>query len=69
MLNGEPVKDCFVKNPLKTLNRHGLIAGTSGTGITKTLPLMVENLSEKRNSNSTCRYHVKSSHEQNGRAK
>lgn len=47
MFNGEPVKDCFVKIPLKTLNRHGLIAGATGTGKTKTLQVMAENLSEK----------------------
>ena len=30
MLDGETVKDAFVKIPLKTLNRHGLIAGATG---------------------------------------
>lgn len=33
--------------PLKTLNRHGLIAGATGTGKTKTLQVMAENLSNK----------------------
>ena len=47
MLDGETVKDAFVKVPLKTLNRHGLIAGATGTGKTKTLQVMAENLSEK----------------------
>lgn len=47
MLNGETVKDAFVKIPLKTLNRHGLIAGATGTGKTKTLQVMAENLSDK----------------------
>jgi len=34
-----------VKLPLKTFNRHGLIAGATGTGKTKTLQLIVEDLS------------------------
>ncbi len=32
--------------PLKTMNRHGLIAGATGTGKTKTLQLIAEALSE-----------------------
>ena len=47
MLEGETIKDAFVKIPLKTLNRHGLIAGATGTGKTKTLQIIAENLSEK----------------------
>ena len=47
MLNGEAIKDAFVKIPLKTLNRHGLIAGATGTGKTKTLQVLAENLSQK----------------------
>ncbi|SNR39999.1 helicase HerA-like domain-containing protein [Lutibacter flavus] len=47
MLDGETIKDAFVKVPLKTLNRHGLIAGATGTGKTKSLQVMAENLSEK----------------------
>lgn len=47
MLDGETVKDAFVKVPLKTLNRHGLIAGATGTGKTKSLQVMAENLSDK----------------------
>lgn len=46
MLNGEPVPDAFIKVPLKTLNRHGLIAGATGTGKTKTLQVLAEQLSE-----------------------
>lgn len=45
MQNKEVVKDCFVNLPLKTLNRHGLIAGATGTGKTKTLQVLAENLS------------------------
>ncbi|VAW25658.1 Uncharacterized protein YjgR, partial [hydrothermal vent metagenome] len=47
MLDGETIKDAFVKVPLKTLNRHGLISGATGTGKTKSLQVMAENLSEK----------------------
>lgn len=47
MVNGETVKEAFIKVPLKTLNRHGLIAGATGTGKTKTLQVIAENLSEK----------------------
>ncbi|UNY97270.1 DUF853 domain-containing protein [Zhouia spongiae] len=47
MQNGETVTDAFVKIPLKTLNRHGLIAGATGTGKTKSLQVLAENLSEK----------------------
>jgi len=47
MLNGETVANAHVKIPLKTLNRHGLIAGATGTGKTKTLQVIAENLSEK----------------------
>ena len=44
---GEPVREAFVKIPLKTLNRHGLIAGATGTGKTKTLQVIAENLSDQ----------------------
>jgi len=47
MLNGEAITDALVKIPLKTLNRHGLIAGATGTGKTKTLQVLAENLSQK----------------------
>ena len=47
MVNGETIKDAFIKVPLKTLNRHGLIAGATGTGKTKTLQVIAENLSDK----------------------
>ncbi|MCX8019855.1 MAG: DUF853 domain-containing protein [Chitinophagaceae bacterium] len=45
MLNGQPVKDAYVNVPFKTLNRHGLIAGATGTGKTKTLQVIAEELS------------------------
>ena len=47
MVDGEAVADSHVKIPLKTLNRHGLIAGATGTGKTKTLQVIAEQLSEK----------------------
>ena len=47
MLDGEAVTNAYIKVPLKTLNRHGLIAGATGTGKTKTLQVIAENLSEK----------------------
>jgi len=45
MFNGEPVNGLHVKIPLKTMNRHGLIAGATGTGKTKTLQVISEQLS------------------------
>jgi DNA helicase HerA-like ATPase len=47
MLDGETLTDAFIKIPLKTINRHGLIAGATGTGKTKTLQIFAENLSEQ----------------------
>ncbi|UJH66629.1 helicase HerA-like domain-containing protein [Allomuricauda sp. SCSIO 65647] len=47
MVDGDTVNSAFIKVPLKTLNRHGLIAGATGTGKTKTLQVISENLSEK----------------------
>ena len=47
MHEGETVTGAHVKVPLKTLNRHGLIAGATGTGKTKSLQVIAENLSEK----------------------
>ncbi|MFT3740164.1 MAG: DUF853 family protein [Breznakibacter sp.] len=46
MLEGEALADAMVKVPLKTLNRHGLIAGATGTGKTKTLQVFAEQLSD-----------------------
>jgi DNA helicase HerA-like ATPase len=47
MLDGEAIADAVVKVPLRTMNRHGLIAGATGTGKTKTLQVISEQLSEK----------------------
>lgn len=45
MLDGEVQTEKIVRLPLKTLNRHGLIAGATGTGKTKTLQILAEQLS------------------------
>lgn len=45
ILDSEPIADTHVKIPLKTLNRHGLIAGATGTGKTKTIQVLSEQLS------------------------
>lgn len=46
MLDGEVVTGADVFLPLKTMNRHGLIAGATGTGKTKTLQMISEQLSD-----------------------
>jgi uncharacterized protein len=45
MLGSELVKDVQVCLPLKMMNRHGLIAGATGTGKTKSLQVIAEQLS------------------------
>lgn len=47
ILNNECLSGVHVKVPLKTLNRHGLIAGATGTGKTKTLQVIAEGLSSQ----------------------
>ncbi len=46
MLDGEVIAEAEIFLPLKTLNRHGLIAGATGTGKTKTFQMISEGLSE-----------------------
>ena len=46
VLDGEVISDAAVLLPLKTMNRHGLIAGATGTGKTKTLQVLSEILSD-----------------------
>src|SRR5690606_22386792 len=46
MLDGEVLSEAPVHLPLKTMNRHGLIAGATGTGKTKTLQVIAEGLSD-----------------------
>lgn len=45
VIDGKAYPDAPVRIPLSTLNRHGLVAGATGTGKTKTLQLMAEQLS------------------------
>ncbi len=40
------LNDHFVQVPLRMLNKHGLVAGATGTGKTKTLQLFAEQLSD-----------------------
>jgi len=47
VLNGQPLQGNPVRAPLATFNRHGLVAGATGTGKTKTLQGICEKLSEK----------------------
>lgn len=46
MLDGEVVSGADISIPLKMMNRHGLIAGATGTGKTKTLQMLAEGLSD-----------------------
>ena len=45
MADGEPRPDATIRIPLGMLNRHGVIAGATGTGKTKTLQLLAEQMS------------------------
>jgi hypothetical protein len=47
LLNGEVPAGCQVRVPLRTMNRHGLICGATGSGKTKTLQILAEQLSLK----------------------
>ena len=46
LFNGQVVDETEVRLPLKTLNRHGLIAGATGTGKTVTLQMIAQKLSQ-----------------------
>ncbi|HTF29578.1 MAG TPA: helicase HerA-like domain-containing protein, partial [Flavitalea sp.] len=46
MLDGQVLTGVNVMIPLRTMNRHGLIAGATGTGKTKTLQVLAEGLSD-----------------------
>jgi len=46
ILDGEIITQAQVKLALKMMNRHGLIAGATGTGKTRTLQLTAEQLSD-----------------------
>ncbi len=45
MLDATTLADTHIRIPLGMLNRHGLVAGATGTGKTKTLQLLAEQLS------------------------
>lgn len=45
VLEGQPHADTPVRVPLASLTKHGLVAGATGTGKTKSLQLMAEQLS------------------------
>ena len=44
MTDADTLSDVHIKIPLGMLNRHGLVAGATGTGKTKTLQLLAEQL-------------------------
>lgn len=46
ILDGKIIAEAEVNLPLKMMNRHGLIAGATGTGKTRTLQLIAEQLSD-----------------------
>src|SRR6185312_6763541 len=46
ILNGEVIPEVEVFIPLSTMNRHGLIAGATGGGKTKSFQMIAEGLSD-----------------------
>ncbi|MBK6729456.1 MAG: DUF853 family protein [Bacteroidetes bacterium] len=47
MLDGAAIPQTLINIPLATINRHGLVAGATGSGKTKTLQVLCEQLSDK----------------------
>ncbi len=45
LVNGDALADVPVRIPIAMINRHGLVAGATGTGKTKTLQVLAEQLS------------------------
>ena len=46
MLDGEVIPEAEIFLPLATLNRHGLVAGATGGGKTKSFQMIAEGLSD-----------------------
>ena len=46
ILDGEVIPEAEIFLPLKTMNRHGLLAGATGTGKTKSFQMIAEGLSD-----------------------
>jgi DNA helicase HerA-like ATPase len=46
MLDGEVIPEAEIRIPLSTMNRHGLIAGATGGGKTKSFQMIAEGLSD-----------------------
>lgn len=44
LVNGDPMPDVPVRIPLAMTNRHGIVAGATGTGKTRTLQVLAEQL-------------------------
>ena len=47
LVNGDPVPEAQIRIPLGMMNRHGLVAGATGTGKTRTLQGLAEQLAAK----------------------
>src|SRR5690606_21941923 len=47
LMNTEPVASAQIRIPLGMMNRHGLVAGATGTGKTRTLQGLAEQLAAK----------------------
>ncbi|HWA34407.1 MAG TPA: helicase HerA-like domain-containing protein, partial [Cyclobacteriaceae bacterium] len=45
VLEGQIIPDAKINVPLRMMNRHGLVTGATGSGKTRTLQLMAEQLS------------------------
>jgi MoxR-like ATPase len=45
ILDGEIIGEARVSLPLRMMNRHGLVAGATGSGKTRTLQVLAEQLS------------------------
>jgi Cdc6-like AAA superfamily ATPase len=46
ILESEVIPEAEIFLPLKTMNRHGLVAGATGTGKTKSFQMIAEGLSD-----------------------